>query len=63
MTDLSYFHAPSKGDKLEQIVKQFIDKNNISCAETIYQCDWVLENSQELIEKLCNIVGYKKYED
>lgn len=43
---------------LRAIAKKFIEDNKIRCAETIYQCDRVVENSLELIESLCEIVGY-----
>lgn len=45
-------------EKLELIVKKFVEDNNISCPETIYQCDWVIENAYEFIEQLCEAVGY-----
>lgn len=36
----------------------FIRENSISCAESIYQRDKIPENALELIEKVCEIVGY-----
>lgn len=48
-------------DKVVNLVKQFVEKHQIRCPETIYQCDWVIENAYEFIEKLCDIVGY--YQD
>lgn len=48
---------------LFKIVQDFIDKQDITCAETIYQTDWVIENAYEFIERLCNVVGYKVLDD
>ena len=45
-------------DKLRQIVKEFIQTHQITCAETIYQCDWVIEKAYYFIERLCDEVGY-----
>ena len=42
---------------------KFIKENDISCAETIYQTDRVIENAPEFIEGMCNILGYTKIED
>lgn len=44
--------------KLRTIVEEFIAKQNIHCAEVVWQSDRVVENSYELIQKLCEIVGY-----
>lgn len=49
--------------KLYDIVQRFIETNRITCAETIYQTDAVIENAYGLIEDLCNEVGYYKYND
>jgi hypothetical protein len=48
---------------LFRVVVRFIEKNNIHCAETIYQSDHVIQNAYEFIEELCDIVGYTKTED
>ena len=45
-------------DKLEQIVKDFVERYMISSPECIYQRDSVIENAYELIEELVNEVGY-----
>lgn len=47
--------------KLHQIIDNFIDAMDISCAETIYQTDRVAENALQFIEKICNHVGYKEF--
>ena len=50
-----------KKDKLREIVEKFVKKQKISCPETIYQSDRVIENAYEFIKELCNEVGYHKY--
>ena len=50
-------------DDVYNEVKKFIDDNNISCKETIYQTDRVITNAYEFIQTLCNLVGYKKFEE
>lgn len=42
---------------------KFIEEQRIHCEETIYQCDWVSENSSQFIEDICDIVGYKEIEE
>lgn len=49
--------------KLEKIVKTFIEKHNITCPETIYQTDKVIESAYEFIEELCEEVGYLDEDD
>ncbi len=44
-------------------IRAFIDAQNITCAETIYQTDRVIENAYEFLERLCDIVGYKESDD
>ena len=46
--------------KLWDIVERFVDKHNINYAEDIYDDDSIGTDSYELIEELCNTVGYKK---
>lgn len=45
---------------LWNVVAKFIDKNHISCAEATYE-DRVFENAPNLVEDLCEIVGYYDY--
>lgn len=45
-------------DELLKLCQKFIDDNTISCAETIYGCDWVSLNALEFIESVCELVGY-----
>lgn len=49
--------------KISREVEEFIDVNDIYCHETIYQSDNVIQNAYEFIERLCDIVGYKKDEE
>jgi hypothetical protein len=49
--------------KLRAIVMNFVDKQDIWCAETIYQTDRVISNAYEFIQELVEIVGYKEDED
>lgn len=50
-------------DALWAVCKQFIEKQKISCAETIYQCDWVIENAYAFIKSVCDVAGYYRYPD
>lgn len=48
---------------LYNLCKKFIEEQEITCGESVYQTDRVIENAYELIENICDIVGYYKYED
>lgn len=48
---------------LWKVCEKYIDDQDIGHAETIYQTDWVIENAYEFIEEVCDIVGYKPYEE
>lgn len=48
---------------LLESVQDFMKSNRITCAETIHQCDWVIENAYSFIEELCEIVGYPEDEE
>lgn len=50
----------TKNDQLLEFCKGFIAKQWITCAETIYQTDRVVENAFEFIEGVCDIVGYQE---
>lgn len=50
-------------DRVVEIVREFIEKNKITCPETISQCDWVIENAYDLIEDLADEVGYYEVDD
>jgi hypothetical protein len=49
--------------ELHRVCLEFITKQKITCPETIYQTDHVIENAYEFIEDVCDIVGYVKYEE
>jgi hypothetical protein len=53
----------NKRKQLWDLCQKFINDQRISCAESIYQCDWVSENSPEFIEQVCEIIGYYEYRD
>lgn len=42
---------------------EFVEAQHITCQETIHQTDRVIENAYGFIEDVCDIVGYKEYED
>jgi hypothetical protein len=44
--------------ELEAFCRDFIDAQRITCAETIYQTDRVIENAYEFIEGICERLGY-----
>lgn len=48
----------AKRDKLWEICSAYVKDMRISCPETVYQSDRVIEGAYELIEKMCDIVGY-----
>jgi hypothetical protein len=51
-----------KGQKLLELCEAFVGAQEITCPESVYQSDRVIENAYELIEDICNIVGYWDYE-
>lgn len=60
----SYEMIHSELQKAKTLVahcEQFIQDQEIHCAETVYQMDHVIENAYSFIEGVCDIVGY--YED
>ena len=52
-----------KKQLLWELCETFIEENKISCGETIYQSDWVIEHAYDFIKEICDILGYYKYED
>lgn len=48
---------------LWNVCAKFIEEQGISCAEEVYQCDWVIEHAYELIEAICEEVGYVEPDD
>jgi len=47
-------------EKLWNVCKDFIEKQDINCPERIHQSDNVIINAYQLIEDIANIVGYVK---
>ena len=48
---------------LWNVCVKFIEEYEIGCVEQIWQTDSVLIAAPELVESVCNVVGYKPYED
>lgn len=49
--------------KIKAIIQNFIEEQDITCAETIYQSDRVIVNAYDFIEELVELVGYKESEN
>lgn len=49
--------------KLWEVVQSFVEEQEIRSAESIYQCDRVMENAYEFIEECCDVVGYHEDEE
>ncbi len=47
--------------ELFDLCRDFIKDNEITCSETIYQSDKIEANALDLIEQICELIGY--YED
>lgn len=45
-------------DDITEYCRMFIARHNITCLETIYQMDEVIEAAFEFIEGICDRVGY-----
>lgn len=50
-------------NELHALCLKFINDQEITCPETIFQSDHVIENAYEFIHKICDIVGYAEYDD
>ena len=48
---------------LWKVCKDFVEEDEIGCVEQIWQTDSVLIAAPELVEGVCNVVGYVEYED
>lgn len=48
----------AKKSELWNLCQKFISEQAITCPETIYQTDRVMENAAELIEEICELIGY-----
>ena len=44
-----------------RLVDEFINDNEITCAEAVTQSDRVIINAYEFIEALCDVAGYWEY--
>lgn len=53
----------AKAEAVLALVEKFVKEQRISCHETIYQTDRVIENAYEFIEVLCNEAGYLESDD
>lgn len=53
----------TKDQKLKHICRKYVEEQKISCPECVYQSDRVILNAHELIEELCDVVGYYSHED
>ncbi len=53
----------SKEKQLVELCKKFIEKNQIICAESIYQSDQILIAAPELVYDVCELLGYYEYPD
>ncbi len=49
--------------ELYDICKDFIRENGIGCEEDIYQSDRVSTNALELVEQICELLGYYEPEE
>lgn len=49
--------------KLRDIAKSFVKEQEISCSESIWQTDRIIENGYAFIEAICENVGYYKEEN
>lgn len=54
-------NSKAKQKELYDLCVKFIQDNEIGCPEVIYQSDRVVEKSYELIESICDIVGYHQF--
>jgi hypothetical protein len=50
-----------KSNAVLELVEKFIVDHKISCSETVYQCDDVIESAYEFIDSICEISGFYKY--
>ncbi len=50
-------------DRIVELVREFIEDNDITSADAVYHIDRVLEKAPELIIALCEVVGYAERED
>jgi hypothetical protein len=46
------------GRDLLRLARKFIAENEITCSETVYQTDRVIEGAYDFIEAICELIGY-----
>ena len=49
--------------KLWEVCEKFIQDQDITCSESVYQTDRVIINAYEFIEEVCNVVGYVEQDE
>jgi len=49
--------------ELFDLCKEFIKENKISCEEDIFQNDSVQEEMLELMEQICDLIGYYDHQE
>lgn len=49
--------------ELFDLCKDFIKDNKISCAEDIFQRDSIEANALDLVEQICDIIGYHEEDE
>jgi hypothetical protein len=54
---------PPARDRLWALCRKFVEERGITCPEHVSQCDDVIVNAYQLIEDICEIVGYHEEED
>lgn len=50
-------------ERVLTLVRDFIEKNRITCAESVAQNDHVIVNAYDFIEELAEAAGYAELED
>lgn len=49
--------------KLRGVCMEFVEHHRITCGEAIYQRDAIYEKAPELVESICQVIGYHPSED
>lgn len=49
--------------KLRGVCMEFIEHHHITCGEAIYQRDAIWEKAPELVESICDAIGYHPCDD
>jgi len=56
------YQTSELSDRLWSLCERFIDENNISCVESVFQCDHVIVNAYNFIADICEIVGFSEFD-